>query len=298
MFINYKKALLLSLFIFISIFTYSTRAFANFPPQSATGTIGLQGTISSSPPTTAATIVTPVTGSSFTSTPITVTGLCPKGLLVKLFANNVFDGSVYCSSGSYSLQISLFPGTDDLVARVYDSLNQAGPDSNLVVVTFSDIATAKYGSRVSLTSNYAEIGVNPGSTLTWPIIVSQGNPPYAISVDWGDGSPSSLISDKTPGTLNISHVYSTSGVYNIVIKATDSNGTTAYLQVIGIANGAALKNGSSKTANTIIETKVLWWPAVAMVPLILAAFWVGRRHELFSLRKNMERSRSEDAKRF
>lgn len=270
---------------------------AVFPPESSSGTIGLQGTISSAPPTRGATIVTPVSGSSFTAIPITVTGLCPSNLLIKLFSNNVFVGSTFCSNGSYSLQIDLFPGANDLVARDYDSLDQAGPDSNLVVVTFNDIATAQFGSRVVLTSPYAEEGVNPGSNLSWPIIVSQGSPPYAISVNWSDGSPETLISQKAPGTFNINHIYKNSGIYFIVIKASDSNGTDAYLQVVAVVNGAAQKNTNSKTGNTIIETKVLWWPALAMLPLVILAFWVGRRHELFSLRSDMEKSREEDSKR-
>lgn len=294
---KYSRLALLLLFILLPLILISSPARAAFPPEQSSGSIGLQGTIASSPPTTGATIVTPVNGSSFSAVPITVNGLCPTGLLVKLFANNVFVGSVYCAAGSYSLQINLFPGTDDLVARVYDSLNQSGPDSNQVTVNFNDTEAAKYGSRVSLTSAYAEIGVNPGSSLTWPIIISQGSPPYAIDVNWGDGSPDSVISQKNAGTFNITHTYNNSGIYYIVIKASDSNGTNAYLQVVGVANGAILKNNSSKTGNTVVQVKVLWWPAVAMIPLIIAAFWVGRRHELFSLRSEMEKSRREDSKR-
>lgn len=283
--------------VLLGMFLLLTRpsSAANFPPQSQTGTIGLQGTISSAPPSQGPTIVTPVNGSSFSSVPVTVDGLCPSSLLIKLFSNNVFVGSVYCSKGSYSIQINLFPGVNDLIARDYDSLGQSGPDSNTVSVTFNDIETAKYGSRVTLTSNYAEEGVNPGSVLTWPIIIAQGTAPYAVEVNWGDGSPSTLLSEKSAGTINITHTYSNSGIYYVVIKATDANGTQAYLQVVAVVGGALQKN-TSKTANTIIETKVLWWPAVAMLPLIVAAFWVGRRHELFSLRSKIEKSRDEENK--
>lgn len=269
---------------------------ASFPPESQTGTIGLQGTISTAPPSVAATIVTPVNGTTISSVPITVNGLCPQSLLIKIFSNNVFVGSVYCSSGSYSIQVNLFPGTNDLVARDYDSLGQAGPDSNTVSVIFNDIETAKYGSRVTLTSTYAEQGVSPGSNLSWPIIISQGTAPYAVSVDWGDGSPSTLLSETSSGTFNINHTYSSAGIYYVVIKATDANGTEAYLQVVADANGALVKNSNSKTGNIVTETKVIWWPAVAMIPLILAAFWVGRRHELYTLRNKMEKSRKESSK--
>lgn len=97
------------------------------PPGPASGSVGLEGTISSPPPTRAATITTPVNGRAFDTTPITVNGLCPQGVMVKLFSNNIFVGSVRCTNGSYSLQIDLFSGQNDLIARVFDDLDQAGP---------------------------------------------------------------------------------------------------------------------------------------------------------------------------
>jgi hypothetical protein len=56
--------------------------------------------------------------------------------LVKIFKNNVFGGSVQCDRGNFSLQSDLFVGTNELVARVFDELDQPGPDSNIVTVTF------------------------------------------------------------------------------------------------------------------------------------------------------------------
>ncbi len=110
----------------------SVQAVDSFPDQQVSGSIGIQGTISTAPPTRGATIAVPSNGAVFTTTPITVSGLCPSSVLVKLFANNVFVGSTFCVNGSYSLQIDLFSGQNDLVARVYDALDQTGPDSNLV----------------------------------------------------------------------------------------------------------------------------------------------------------------------
>src|ERR1700752_5517861 len=79
----------------------------NFPDQQGSGSIGLQGTISSAPPSRGATIVTPSNGAVITTLPVTVSGLCPAGVLVKIFSNNVFVGSTVCSNGSYSVQVDL-----------------------------------------------------------------------------------------------------------------------------------------------------------------------------------------------
>ncbi|MBA3758557.1 hypothetical protein H0X10_02920, partial [Candidatus Saccharibacteria bacterium] len=131
-------------------------------PQS--GSVGIEGKLSAPPPTTGATISVPTNGQGFRTLPITVSGICQNDLLVKVFKNNVFAGSVVCKGGSYSIIIDLFNGQNELVARVYDALDQAGPDSNVVTVVYTDIRQGA-ASRVSLTSNFAKRGANPGQTL-------------------------------------------------------------------------------------------------------------------------------------
>lgn len=261
-------------------------------PNPQDGAIGVQGTLSSPPPTQAATISVPTNGQGFSTLPVTVSGLCPNDLLVKVFKNNVFAGSVMCSNGSYSLVIDLFNGQNELVARVFDSLDQAGPDSNIVNVIFTDTRQGTT-SRVSLTSNFAKRGANPGQTLTWPIIISGGEGPYAVSVDWGDGKTPDLISQPFPGTFNINHVYDSPGVYNIIVKATDKNGGVAFLQLVGVANGALSQdNGGegdgSGAGSTTSQVKILWQPAAMLIPLIIFTFWLGKKYELKVLKKRIE----------
>lgn len=272
---------------------YAPHAHALTNPQS--GSIGAQGTITAPPPTQGATISLPRDGQAFTALPVDVSGICPKGLLVKLFKNNVFAGSQQCDSGSFSIKIDLFTGTNELIARVYDSLDQAGPDSNKVTVSFNDNKQGT-GSRVTLTSNFAKRGANPGETLTWPIILSGGVGPYAISVDWGDGKAPDLKSIQSPGNFDIAHVYDSPGVYNIIIKATDKDGNTAFLQLVGVANGALSQDSGSGTAakgnnqNTgTPKAKIVWQPAAISIPFIVSTFWLGKRYELKMLKRKIER---------
>lgn len=262
-------------------------------PNPQDGAIGVQGKLSSPPPTVGATISVPSNGQGFNNLPITVSGICPNDLLVKIFKNNVFAGSVMCKGGSYSIIIDLFNGQNELVARVYDALDQAGPDSNTVTVIYTDSRQGT-ASRVSLTSNYAKRGANPKQTLVWPIILSGGEGPYAVSVDWGDGKTPDLISQPFPGTFDIKHVYDSPGVYNIIVKATDKNGGIAFLQLVGIANGALSQdNGGqggdgSSTGTTTPQAKILWQPAAILIPLIISTFWLGKKYELKVLRKKIE----------
>lgn len=285
------------LFFLVGGFYYfsSTASAANFPPESRDGSIGLQGTVNTAPPKQGATIVTPVNGATVTSVPITINGLCPDKLLVKIFSNNVFVGSTECTNSSFSVKVDIFPGENSLIARVYDALDQAGPDSNNPLVNFNDAQSIELGTRISLTSPFAKEGANPGSLITWPIIISGGIAPYAVNVDWGDGSPSSLISEPFAGTFKISHIYKTTGVYSVVVKGTDVKGESAYLELVGVANGAAQSQSKSTNISaTSLKVEVQYWPALAIFPLILLSFWVGKKHELFALRRQLEKTRRDN----
>lgn len=292
-FLVVKSLALLGLAVTLVLgFSASTSAVIPAPGPSS-GSTGLQGKISSPPPASAPTILSPSNGQSFTNIPITVSGLC-SSQTVKIFDTNVFVGAAQCKNGSYVLKVDLFSGKNDLVARQYDALDQQSPDSNKVSVTFVDAQFAKFGTRVTLTSPYARLGANPGDTLTWPIVISGGNGPYAISVDWGDDEPASLQSAASPGTINIQHVYNSAGTYNVIIKATDKNGTIAFLQLVGVANGAVTaKNTNNTTTNPCPQTKVLWWPLMILLVLVVVAFFLGRRQQLASIRRQLEKSRKE-----
>ncbi len=284
----------LAMLVLAGQFCTTALAATNTSQNPQNGSVGLEGTISTAPPTRGATIATPGNGASFSTTPITVAGLCPTGVLVKIFDNNVFVGAVLCNNGSYTLQIDLFSGANQLVARVYDALDQTGPDSNVVTVTFNDAQFAQFGSRITLTSIYARRGAYPGDPLSWPIILSGGIGPYAISIDWGDGSSPQLMSQGVAGSFDIKHTYTNAGYYKMVVRATDKNGITAFLQLVAVANGATQagntdKNGSSSQLKTI----VLWWPVLLILPLLFVAFWLGRRHELYVLRKELDSAKQQ-----
>jgi hypothetical protein len=251
--------------------------------------VGLQGTVRADPPKTGATITFPGNGQVFTDLPIKVSGLCSTGLLVKLFKNGVFGGSTQCTNGTYSISTDLFTGANELVARVYDDLDQAGPDSNIVTVTFTPTGFNGSGPRITLTSNYAKRGANPNETLVWPLILSGGVGPYAISIDWGDGK-TELMSRSLAGQFDISHKYVAAGIYSVIVKVTDSTGTSAFLQLVAVANGPLSQdNQANANSTTPTRTVVIWWPVVAAAVMVILSFWLGARHKLEDLRKQAEK---------
>lgn len=272
----------------LSLSLYTDRLFAQTQQQS--GAVGVEGRIPSDPPSEAPVITVPSSGQNFTQTPITVAGLCARGYLVEVFKNGVFAGSVQCSDGSFSLQIDLFDGRNDIIARLYDALNQAGPDSNTITVNFNS-ALPGSGPKVSIATSFAKRGAVPGSTLTWPLSLSGGTGPYAVSVDWGDKSTPDLISRPGTGDFVIEHVYTQAGTYNVVIKVTDANGETSYLQVVGVGNGPIQQTTSDQNNSQTVKTEktILWWPFLLTLLLTGVAFWLGQRHQLQVIRDRLRR---------
>lgn len=285
---SWRAAALLVCFIYI--FSLGSIASAQVSPPADNpqqGSLGLQAAVKGKPPATAAIITVPGNGQVFTNTPITVAGICTSGLLVEIYKNNVFAGSVVCVNNSFTLQVDLFDGKNDLIARVYDSLNQAGPDSNTVSVTYNT-SKPTVGPRITITTAYAKRGAIPGTTLTYPITISGGIGPYAVSVDWGDKTSSDLMSKPFPGDITLEHIYKQSGIYNILIKVTDANGNAAFLQVVGIGNGPIQQSDQAAGTNTTVsKTKVVWWPLLIALALIITSFWLGRRHQIEQIRARL-----------
>jgi hypothetical protein len=281
------KRVLLANLIF-SIFSVILLGSAAQAVTQQAGSTGVSGTVPGPPPSQAATIDIPRGGQSFSTLPITVSGFCPANTLIEIYKNGVFAGAAECQGTSYTLQIDLFDGRNDLVAKDFDSLNQQGPDSNTVTVNFAS-AVPIPGSRITLTTEFAKRGADPGTILTWPITLSGGSGPYAFSIDWGDKSAPDLLSQPSPGNLTLQHTYAQAGVYKVTVKATDVNGNSAFLQLVALANGPVQQAGTN-SKNSIIttqQTKVLLWPIIVLFVLLLSSFWLGRRHQLEAIKNRL-----------
>lgn len=283
---------LLALFIFIR----PTAALTPIPtPAPKPGSYGIEATKKQPPPTQGATITTPGNGSSFATSPVTVNGICPKGLLVQVYNNGVMVGAVMCTSGTFSVQVSLFAGTNELSAIVYDDLDQPGPISNIITVTYTDTKFTAFGALVTLTSSYGRRSAPVGTSLSWPLQLSGGTGPYAFSIDWGDGTKPELKSHALAGVVTINHVYKKAGIYTVNITVTDANGVSAFLQVIAVSSGKVDGTPAAETdanAKTTPRPEILWIPTIVSFALLAPAFWLGRQSQTVSLRNKMLKERA------
>lgn len=287
-------AYLLALFVFVQ----PAGAINQLPtPDPKPGSYGLEATKTQEPPTQAATITTPGSGGSYSTSPITVSGVCQTSLLVQVYNNGVMVGAVMCTNGSFSLQVSLFAGTNELTAVMYDDLEQAGPVSNIVTLTYNDTSFAAFGQLITLTSSYGRRSAPAGSELTWPLQLTGGTGPYAFSIDWGDGTNAELKSQASAGVVPISHKYKNAGIYTVNVRVTDANGVSAFLQMVAVSSGkvdastAGATDGSGTGSGTKVE--ILWIPAVVALILLLPVFWLGRRSQVISIRNKMLKERDQ-----
>lgn len=305
-----------------ALFITQYAATAAPPPQD--GSINVGGVVNGPPPTNPAVILVPDDGDKFKTSIITVSGTCEAGLLVEIYRNNSFAGSVVCDGdGKFSLQITIVQGKNTLIAKVSDSLNQYGPDSEPVVVYLlvdggavteddqvidgplvrSGTIEQHGGKPFLIFTRAVQRGLFPEETLKLEYEIDGGQKPYAISIDWGDKSEPDISVAKKAGDYIAQHVYETAGQRTIQITGRDDKKNKAFTQTIAIINGRPTKidsgniftTGSSQCQNqsgfvcAIIRNANLIWPVLIVTLTMTFSFWVGEQtviHRYKRLTKN------------
>jgi hypothetical protein len=276
----------------IVLLQFSIGTLANASPGPQAGSIGLTGTLPAKPPNTAATITSPANNQHFSSSPITVSGTCPSNTLVELFKSDIFAGSTPCiSNGTFSLSIDLLYGQNILIARVYDSLNQAGPDSASVTINYDILPPQNtpitssnfYDRQLLLETDAIYRGTFPGQTLNMPITVLGGVPPFAINIEWGDAT-NTVLSRTDNAIFQATHIYQKPGTYEITIQASDAQQHVAFLEVAAIVNGqpdvAGVNSNVNDNTTTPTTNKLLvLWPFYLLLLAVVVSFWLGEQRE-------------------
>ena len=293
--------LMLTAIILLSV---TRQALADPPP--ITGGYSITATVPGNPPTIGATITDPVSGADFTAATQTVTGTCAAGTIVKLTKNGVIAGSTICDiSSHFSLQISLFPGLNDLIATNYNFGNLPGPVTPTVIVSYAlpvtptaapppvtdsgatsvdtsavtSSATAPSAPGFYIDSAAIYRSAYTGETVHWPFVIAGGVAPFAVSVDWGDGR-TDLYSRSEPGTFDIDHTYTKSGPqgnsYAVKVLVRDKVGHQITAQFVSYIHNrntalAVTADAGGTPASKLLVAWPMWGIAFGMVPI----FWLG-----------------------
>lgn len=275
--------------------------------------ISVSARVAGTPPPSAAVITSPLNGAQLSSWILPVTGVCPPATIIELYSNNVFIGSAFCSAtGTFALQADLFWGENQLQTHIFNLGDTVGPNSPVVDVFLNkpslSSTTSAMGQRTPIPSSNINNSAPPplllqtntsfreystNEAVSWTITVNGGVPPYAIAVDWGDGN-TSLTSVRQPGLFVIKQAYKHAGGYHgeytIKIRASDSAGQQAYMQLFVLVNnnlgdgglassnkaGPASNFGSGFRLSTGVILKTAW-SIYGVIVLMTLSFWLGER---------------------
>lgn len=289
---SYIPLALLLMIAAIPLLTFTVSAKTPYDGPDA-GSVGLSGVMPGKPPAVGAKITSPGSGQHFSTIPVPVTGTCPAKTLVELFKNDIFSGSTPCSdTGSFSVEIDLLIGKNDLVARVYDDLNQPGPDSNIVTVYYDALPTQSGpltsldfgGVQLLLNTDAVFRGVFPNKEMAMPLEIIGGTPPYAVNIQWGDAT-NKVVSRSDNSPFHTTHTYKKPGVNQISIQASDAAGRVAFLTVAAIINGQPEVIQPSVAQAEKTNWLLALWPLYVGIVGVVLSFWIGEKREKHILEK-------------
>jgi hypothetical protein len=238
-------------------------------------------------------------------------------------------GSAPCTSGSYSVQVTLVEGTNTLVARTANASGQYGPDSPSITMTLylpptvtptpatptptapastpdEVIAKTNSGAAADLTITPSEpFGVMNEQTnaVTLKVTIGGGTTPYTVRINWGDGSVDTHHVDQS-GVYEFSHTYQAAGNYTVRGSVQDVLGATtvfnyAVVSRVATAGSTPLDAGAKagQTAGTTPGWHRLVTPAAVvggLAALVAGGYWLGVHHmagQLFSQQSGKRPSR-------
>lgn len=280
---------LIFLTLVLSVFILAFGAIAK------SATITVTAAVTGPLPTAPAIITSPLDGATFSSPTITVDGTCSAGYVVKLFRNDVFSGSTLCTVGNtFTIQVTLTAGHNDLEAKIYNLIDQLGLPGNNIGVTYnapippttttpSSTPQAKVAPLI-LESTVQYQSALPRHEIIWPIKISGGTPPYAVSVEWNDGSVD-VYSQPTAGTFEIKHTYAQAGSYKgayfIKVRGSDSQQRQAILQLVALIGESSFQSPVVSSTwppwfSGLSKRLTVVWPALALALLMLISYIIGR----------------------
>lgn len=276
-------------------------------------TVTVGAIVQAPPPTIGATITSPTDGVTIKNlNPTQVSGTCSPDTFVVAYNDGVLSSSTICTTaGVFSLTVQLHEGKNVLTARNFDAINQPGPSTASVLVTFipeeptkevaaptipqSPLVIPGVTTGTAECTDYQSTGtlttggephvavvcvprsVAVGEDRTIGVLVWGGQPPYALNFKWGAGSETTLVSLDKPGYKAVTARYASAGIYNINIQLTDHSAKTATGDSAIQVTGSATTQPFTQVVTSLLGSAWFETP----VPLYLTAvgvtlgFWGG-----------------------
>lgn len=200
---------------------------------------------------------------------------------LKKAINEKKENSGAASSASSSSTSSTAQPVTSIATPVTPSNPSIIPGVNSTISTCSDykVADLPIGGEPHVSVVCVPRLFEPKLEQVLGVIVWGGTPPYAISVNWGDGSDETLISLKSQSYKKETFSYKKAGDFNITFKLKDSDGNTAIAQTAVQVNGTSASATApiSSLAGELMNTSWLKTPVpfYVLAVAVTFGFWGG-----------------------
>lgn len=273
--------------------TYSAKA-----DQQQTGTVQLDGVVQGRPPEIPAKVTTPTNGTHFTDSQLEISGTCLQDKYIEIYRKGIFAGMTICSpEGTFKITITLVPGENSISVRTRDSLGQYGPNSEAITYFLDQktstltIANGEALKPLLIYTDPVQKGLLVGQSVKVDYQIHGDEPPYSVVIDWGDGTPVTIIKHDKEGNYSSNHVYKDPGQRTIRISGIGGSGIKASIQTVIVvhsanapisstsSNGCEVNSFSQYCLKSEGLTGVIefMWPAIVVASLMAGSFWIGEK---------------------
>ena len=171
-------------------------------------------------------------------------------LTVELVTGTIYGTLSLGQDGSFSYAPNLdFVGTDTFTYCATDGSNVSNPAT--VTITVKEPNEAPVITK--LLSSAPEVGdARPGDVVTvtgffadpdtWDI--------HSALIDWGDGTVTQALINETSQSFYGTHVYSTGGIFDILVRLSDEDLAAAEQTTTALVTGARVKDGELQIVGT------------------------------------------------
>lgn len=219
----------------------------------------VNATVLAHSPTVAPQITTPEIDFRTSTNLVGVGGTCQvmsTAIVVSIWRNGSNIGSTMCDKyGTFFLIVGLVSGQNMLLPRSSSVAGQFGPDGlgRRVIYTASaqnDNRASQYENSVpsivvsdappqqnkpTIRTMTPHVYVEPGGDAVMSIVVYDGEAPYELHIDWGDGAVENR-SGVPAGTIELRHRYSQQATYAIRIRVTDVLGASTVINLASLSS--------------------------------------------------------------
>lgn len=255
-----------------------------FSLSSSAAAYDVTAKVSAAIPSAPAAILSPSDNITVHGPLILLSGTCQvlsPPVIVSIWRSDTFLGSAVCDSiGSFSLLVTLPSGSNSLIVKSENITYDFGPDSQPFSINYIPVIQVPTSSTPSITpsllepktlqieteSEFVAFQLNVETTISFNI--KDGEAPYTLAVDWGDGTSDTYNYDS-PGRKTITHTFSTLS-RSIKLVITDKNNKTVEL-VLGAVTSASDGPLAKNHSQNIFSSSTARVAAVTTLTAVAAA---------------------------